>query len=118
LTSFHSPPTQAADLDAIPEGDTGEPQSGYLVGFDTPTAQDAALLHKLAEEFGDAPATTNPDDIVCQHHRSGGTGNCTVPYRPKPVSTADVPWDAVRWCTRPDGMLQLVPSSRFTEQPN
>jgi hypothetical protein len=32
------------DLDAIPDGDTGEPQSGYLVGVDTPTAQEAALL--------------------------------------------------------------------------
>ena len=55
-----------ADLDAIPEGDTGEPQSGYVVGVDTPTAQDAALLQKLAEEFGDAPATTHPEDIVRQ----------------------------------------------------
>jgi hypothetical protein len=47
-----------ADLDAIPDGDTGEPQSGYLVGVDTPTAQEAALLQKLAEEFGDAPTST------------------------------------------------------------
>jgi hypothetical protein len=55
-----------ADLDAIPDGDTGEPQSGYLVGVDTPTAQEAALLQKLAKEFGDAPATTSPEDIVRQ----------------------------------------------------
>ncbi len=55
-----------ADLDAIPDDDTGEPQSGYLVGVDTPTAQEAALLQKLATEFGDAPATTNPEDIVRQ----------------------------------------------------
>jgi hypothetical protein len=55
-----------ADLDAIPDGGTGEPQSGYLVGVDTPTAQEAALLQKLAKEFGDAPATTNPEDIVRQ----------------------------------------------------
>jgi hypothetical protein len=54
------------DLDAIPDDDTGEPQSGYLVGVDTPTAQEAALLQKLAKEFGDAPATTNPEDIVRQ----------------------------------------------------
>ena len=54
------------DLDARPDGDTGEPQSGYLVGVDTPTAQEAALLQKLTEEFGDAPATTNPEDIVRQ----------------------------------------------------
>jgi hypothetical protein len=31
-----------ADLDAIPDDDTGEPQSGYLVGVDTPTAPGAA----------------------------------------------------------------------------
>jgi hypothetical protein len=39
---------------------------GYLVGVDTPTAQEAALLQKLAEEFGDAPATTHTEDIVRQ----------------------------------------------------
>jgi hypothetical protein len=55
-----------ADLDAIPDDDTGEPQSGYLVGVDTPTAQEAALLQKLAKEFGDAPATMNPEDIIRQ----------------------------------------------------
>jgi hypothetical protein len=55
-----------ADLDAIPDGDTGEPQSGYVVGVDTPTAQEAALLQKLAEGFGDGSATTNPEDIVRQ----------------------------------------------------
>jgi hypothetical protein len=49
-----------ADLDAIPDGDTGEPQWGYLVGTDTPTTQDRALLRKLAEEFGDGPTTANP----------------------------------------------------------
>jgi hypothetical protein len=31
-----------ADLDAIPDGDTGEPESGYLVGIDTST--DPTLL--------------------------------------------------------------------------
>jgi hypothetical protein len=39
------------------------------------------------------------------------------PYGPKSASTTDVPWDAVWWWTRPDGMLQLVPSSGFTKQP-
>ena len=39
-----------ADLDAIPDGDTGEPQSGYLVGTDTPTTQERAQLRKLAEK--------------------------------------------------------------------
>ena len=51
-----------ADLDVIPDGDTGEPQSGYLVGTDTPTTQERALLRKLAEEFGDGPATANPQE--------------------------------------------------------
>jgi hypothetical protein len=55
------PASWLADLDAVPDDDTGEPQSGYLVGVDTPTAQEAALLQKLAKEFGDAPATTNPE---------------------------------------------------------
>jgi hypothetical protein len=27
-----------ADLDAVPDGDTGEPKSGYLVGIENPTA--------------------------------------------------------------------------------
>jgi len=31
-----------------------------LVGVDTPTADEAALLQKLAEGFGDGSATTNP----------------------------------------------------------
>ena len=34
-----------ADLDAIPDGDTGEPESGYLVGIDTST--DPTLLEPL-----------------------------------------------------------------------
>ncbi len=46
------------------DGDTGEPESGYLVGVDTPTAQEGALLRKLAEEFSSGTATTNPKDIA------------------------------------------------------
>jgi len=34
-----------ADLDAVPDGDTGEPKSGYLVGIETPT--DPTLLEPL-----------------------------------------------------------------------
>ncbi len=49
-----------------PGPSTGEPQSGYLVGVDTPTAQEAALLQKLAEEFGDGSATMHTEDIVRQ----------------------------------------------------
>ena len=33
------------DLDAVPDGDTGEPESGYLVGIETPT--DPTLLEPL-----------------------------------------------------------------------
>jgi hypothetical protein len=51
-----------ADLDAIPDGDTGEPQSGYMVGTDTPTTQERALPRKLADEFGDGPTTSTPGD--------------------------------------------------------
>jgi hypothetical protein len=29
-------PAMLADLDALPDGDTGEPVSGYLVGLETP----------------------------------------------------------------------------------
>lgn len=41
-----------ADLDAIPDGATGEPQSGYLVGADSPTPEEKALLRKLSDELG------------------------------------------------------------------
>ena len=41
----------------------------------------------------------------------------SVPYGPKQTATTEVPWDGVWWWTRPDGMLQLVPASRFTKQP-
>ncbi|AGB27236.1 hypothetical protein Mycsm_07140 (plasmid) [Mycobacterium sp. JS623] len=40
-----------------------------------------------------------------------------VPYGPKPTATTDVPWDAVWWWLRPDGLLQLTPASRFTKHP-
>ncbi len=39
-----------ADLDAIPDGDTGEPASGYLVGIETPT--DPTLLEPLPPNRG------------------------------------------------------------------
>lgn len=53
-----------------------------------------------------------PSGLLCWAKPAG-----TVPYGPKPASTTDVPWDAVWWWIRPDGMLQLVPSSRFTKRP-
>jgi hypothetical protein len=46
-----------ADLDAIPDGEIGEPQSGYLVGVDNPTADERALLQKLSKEF---PRSSSP----------------------------------------------------------
>ena len=55
-----------ADLDAIPDGDTGEPESGYLVGTNNPTPQKAALLRKLAKEFGHGPTTADPEDAERQ----------------------------------------------------
>jgi hypothetical protein len=48
-----------SDLDAIPDGDTGEPESGYLVGIETPT--DPTLL----EPFPLKPRTPG--------HADGGT---------------------------------------------
>jgi hypothetical protein len=39
-----------ADLDAIPDGDTGEPESGYLVGIETLT--DPTLLEPLPPNHG------------------------------------------------------------------
>jgi len=53
-----------ADLDGIPDEDTGEPQSGYLVGVDSPTVQEGALLRRLTQEFGGGPATTDPKNIA------------------------------------------------------
>jgi hypothetical protein len=63
---YSVPQRWLAELDAIPDGDTGEPESGYLVGVDTPTAQDRALLRKLAEEFGDGPTTAYPQEDEAQ----------------------------------------------------
>ena len=48
-----------ADLDAVPDGDTGEPKSGYLVGIETP--KDPTLLEPLA------PKARTPG------HADGGT---------------------------------------------
>jgi hypothetical protein len=55
------------DLDAIPDGDTGEPQSGYLVGTNKPSPTQQALLHKLAEEFGGRSSAADAEDI--ERHR-------------------------------------------------
>lgn len=41
-----------ADLDAIPNGDSDEPQSGCVAGTKNPTPEEKALLRKSSEEFG------------------------------------------------------------------
>jgi hypothetical protein len=63
-------------------------------------------------EWTPALVTPAPSGLLCWAKPAG-----TVPYGPNPAAATKVPWDAVWWWTRPDGMLQLVPSSRFTEQP-
>ncbi|MGH3960835.1 hypothetical protein [Mycobacterium sp.] len=73
-----------ADLDAIPDGDTGEPQSGYLVGTNDPTPHEKALLRKLAEEFGGRPPVNNADDVE-HRRRDQPTSPLTEPAR-RPVS--------------------------------
>ena len=77
-----------ADLDAIPDGDTGEPQSGYLVGTDTPTTQERALLRKLAEEFGDGPTTANPRKMRLS---SSATTNEEILAQPNHTLAAEWP---------------------------
>ena len=57
---FTVPERWVADLDAIPDGDTGEPQCGYVVRSYNPTTHERALMRKLAEEFGDGPDHRQP----------------------------------------------------------
>ena len=55
-----------------------------------------------------APALTG---LLCWGKPAGA-----VPYS-APGKRVDVPWDAVWWWTRPDGVLQLQLASRLTKQP-
>ena len=55
-----------------------------------------------------APALTG---LLCWAKPAGA-----VPYS-APGKRVDVPWDAVWWWTRPDGVLQLQLGSRLTKQP-
>jgi hypothetical protein len=64
-------------------------------------------------EWTPAIAAPAPNGLLCWAKPAG-----TVPYGPKHTSTTDVPWDSVWWWIRPGGMLQLVPASRFTKQPD
>lgn len=63
-------------------------------------------------EWTPALVTPCPNGVLCWAKPAGA-----VPYGPTPTATVEIPWDAVWWWTRPDGMLQLSPSSRFTTHP-
>lgn len=63
-------------------------------------------------EWTPALAAPSPNGLLCWAKPAA-----TVPFGPKPAPTTDVPWDAVWWWVRPDGMLQLTPASRFTKHP-
>ncbi|WP_231973866.1 MULTISPECIES: hypothetical protein [unclassified Mycobacterium] len=39
------------------------------------------------------------------------------PLDPKIATIVDLPWDAIWWWTRPDGLLQLTPASRADQNP-
>ncbi|MGV0838463.1 hypothetical protein [Mycolicibacterium thermoresistibile] len=53
-----------ANLDAVPDGEGGEPKSGFLVGI-KPSAAEKALLRKVADEFGHRLAgSDSPTDPV------------------------------------------------------
>ena len=54
------PASWLADLDAVPDGDTGEPKSGYLVGIETPT--DPTLLEPLPSKHGRQDTPTAAHD--------------------------------------------------------
>jgi hypothetical protein len=63
-----------------------------------------------------AEAIPAPNGLLCWAKPAG-----VVPYGTASVETINVGWDAVWWWTRPDGILQLQPVSRFTnhaELPN
>ena len=70
------------------------------------TALDAAAT---LPEWTPALACPTPNGLLCWAKPAG-----TVPFGPRPTATTDVPWDAV-WWMRPDGMLHMSPSSRFTK---
>lgn len=50
-----------ADLDAVPDGDTGEPETGHLVGIETPT--DTRLLEPLPPNHGRRDTPTADEGV-------------------------------------------------------
>jgi hypothetical protein len=63
-------------------------------------------------EWTPALAVPCPNGLLCWAKPAG-----QVPYGPAKTATAEVPWDAAWWWTRPDGRLQVSPASRFVRQP-
>jgi hypothetical protein len=60
-----------------------------------------------------AEAVPTPTGLLCWARPAG-----LVPFGDPATATNHVEWDAVWWWTRPDGLLQLTPSSRFTKDPD
>lgn len=63
-------------------------------------------------EWTPAAAAPAPNGFMCFAKPAG-----TVPYGKALKYTLDVPWDAVWWWTSPDGIMQIVPASRLTKNP-
>lgn len=74
------------------------------------TALDAAAT---LPEWTPTLACPTPNGLLCWAKPAG-----TVPFGPRLTATTAVPWDAVWWWMRPDGMLHMSPSSRFTKHPD
>ena len=65
----------------------------------------------LDKEWSPALAAPALTGLLCWAKPAGA-----VPYS-LPGKSVEVPWDAVWWWTRPDGVLQLQLGSRLTKQP-
>ncbi|OWM07725.1 hypothetical protein B7435_07290 [Mycolicibacterium peregrinum] len=61
-------------------------------------------------EWTPAIAAPSPNGLMCWAKPAGH-----VPYGAALKYDLDVPWDAVFWRTRPDGVMQIVPASRLTK---
>ena len=83
----------------------GEAEMFWVARDMVDTALDAAAT---LPEWTPALACPTPNGLLCWAKPAG-----TVPFGPRPTATTDVPWDAVWWWMRPDGMLHMSPSSRL-----
>ncbi|WP_454232298.1 hypothetical protein [Mycolicibacterium fortuitum] len=61
-------------------------------------------------EWTPSIAAPSPHGLMCWAKPAG-----YVPYGQALNYDLDVPWDAVFWRTRPDGVMQIVPASRLTK---